>query len=361
VSFRLAAGVACAIALWICASPAAAAAPTPILMPSPTTPLTARPPVGERKAALPQRLPLGRVAARTRVVAELDRRGAPIAVTAVQRLTIRGVGDYFFTIPAPVRDVLPGPGTQSEPGLRPGLVLWQGFSGGNRVLSARLLLESARVAQSLPIRVRLSRTGSFVTIELTNATGVRVSSFTAVAGPGEARRYLAALARFAAGGPAPHPYVNATNVRVVERTIVAPLRVTGALVFPAGRRVRVDVVLGAGRRNVRVATASRGLPKLELIVTPILFGRETPARPTFGDVMERALRLARSRQYDTFLVNPDATGTTQTTYVFRTTASRAAVASPAPRRDPSFPFGTLAIALGLGVLLVAAVVAWAHA
>jgi hypothetical protein len=359
VSRRLGAGGACAAALWLCASPAAGAAPKPVLVPSPTTPLTAQPPLGERNAALQQHIPVGRIAARTRVVAELDTRGAPIAVTAVQRLTIHGVGDYFFVIPAPLSDVLPGPGTQSEPGLRPGMVLWQGFSGGNRILSARLVLEPKRVATFLPIRVQLSRTGSLVTLELANATRVRVSSFTAVAAPGEARRYLAALTRFAAGGRAPYPYVNATNVRIVERTIAAPLRVTGTLVFPSGRRVRLDLVLGAGRRSIRVATDSTALPKLALVVRPIPFGSEMPARPTLDAVMESVLRVARARQYDTFLANPDPAGATRTTYVFRTAApQRAAPARSQPGKDSPLPELLLGCAFALA--LAAGIVAWAH-
>lgn len=359
MSFRLGAGAACAATACLCPSPAAAAAPKPILVPSPATPLTAEPPLGERNATLPRQIPLGRIAARTRVVAELDTRGAPIAVTAVQRLTIRGVGDYFFAIPAPVRDVLPGPGTQSEPGLRPGMVLWQGFSGGNRVLSARFVFEPAGVVPLLPIRVRLSRMGSLVTLELANATRVRVSSFTAVAAPGEARRYLAALARFAAGGRAPYPYVNATNIRIAERTIVASLRVTGALAFPSGRRVRVDLVLGAGRRSLRVATDSTALPKLELVVRPIPFGSETPARPTLDAVMESVLRVARARQYDAFLANPDVAGMTETTYVFRTVASRPAPpAGSQPGKDSPLPEVLLGCAFALA--LVAGIVAWAH-
>ncbi len=359
MNFRLGVGAACAATLCLSASPAAAAGPTPILVPSPITPLTAKPPLGERNATLPRHIPPGRIAARTRVVAELDAHGALAAVSAVQQLTIRGVGDYFFAIPAPLRDVLPGPGTQSEPGLRPGMVLWQGFSGGQRILSARLVLQPARVAPLLPIRVRLSRTGSLVTVELANATTVRVSSFTAVAAPGDIRRYLAALARFAAGGPAPYPYVNAKDVRGVRRTVAAPLRVTGTLVFLAGRRVRVDLVLGAGRRSVRIATASPGLPKLALVVRPIPFGRETPARSTFDEVIERTLRLARSRQYDAFLANPDAAGTTSTTYVFRTAAPRnAPPARSQPGKDSPLPELLLGGALALA--LVAGIVAWAH-
>ena len=359
MSVRLGAGAACAATVWLWTSSAAAAGPTPVLVPSPTTSLTAQPPLGARNATLPRQIPLGRIASRTRVVAELDPRGTPTAVSAIQQLTIHGVGDYFFAIPAPVRDVLPGPGTQSEPGLRTGMVLWQGFSGGTRILSARLVLEPAQVAPLLPMRLRLSRTGSVVTLELANATVVRLASFTAVAAPGEARRYVAELMRFAAGGPAPSQYLNAKNVRTVQRTVVAPLRVTGALVFPSGRRMRLDFVLGPGPRNVRVATASRGLPRIALVVRTIPFGSATPARPTFDDVMERALRLARSRQYDAFLTNPDPAGTASTTYMFRTAAPpRAAPTQSQPGKDSSLPELLLGGALALA--LVAGIVAWAH-
>lgn len=359
---RSCAGAGCAAALWLgWAAPSGAAAPTPILVPSPTTPLTAQPPVGIRTATLPQHIPRGRIDARTRVVSELDGRGAPIAVTAVQRLTIRGVGDYLFVIPAPLKDVLPGPGTQSKPGLRTGMVLWQGFSGGKRILSARLMLKPGRVAASLPIRVRLSRVGSGVTLELVNATTVRVSSLTGVAAPGEARRYLAALARFAAGGPSPWPYMSATDVRTLERTVAAPLRVTGALEFSTGRRVPLDLVLGPGRRRMRIATGATALPKLRLAVNLVPFKDERGSRPMFDDVMDSTLGVARARQYEMFVGSPDPSGSNHTTYVFRTAVARPTAIAPAPRRDSRFPSATLAIALGLGALVAACVVAWAHA
>jgi hypothetical protein len=357
--FRLGAGVACAATACLYPAAAAASGPALLVVPSPITPLTAHPPLGVRDRTVPGRLPRGRVDARTRVVADLDASGAPVAVSAIQRLTIHGVGDYFFAISAPLRDVLPGPGTQSEPGLRPGMVLWQGFSGGTRILSARLVLESARVVPLLPIRLRLSRTGSLVTLELANATAVRVPSVTAVADPRDARRYLAALARLTTGGPLPYSYVRGKDVRTIQRTVVVPLRVTGTLLSGA-RRVRLDLALGARPQRVRIATRSAALPTLRLVVRPIPWRKET-RRPTFDDVFDGALRVAREGQYQMFVASPDPAGTSRTTYVFRTAAPRDAVAAPAPRRDSGFPFATLAIALGLVALLVAAVVAWAHA
>ncbi len=316
--------------------------------------------MGEANAALPQHLPLGHVASRTRVVAELDARGAPTAVSAVQRLTIRGTGDYFFAIPAPVRDALPGPGTQSKPGLRPGMVLWQGFSGGGRILSAQLVFEPAQVAKLLPIRLKLSRSGSLVTLELDNATAVRVSSFTAVAAPSDVHRYLAALARFAAGGPVPYPYLNANGVRRVRRTIVAPLGVTGALMFPSGRRVRLDLTLGAQPRTLRVTTSAKGLPRLALVVRPVPLEREAQARPTFDAVMEASLRLARTRQYEAFVANPDAAGPTSSSYVFRSALRRNARPAARGHRGNDSPLFQGLIVGALALVLAAGVVAWAH-
>jgi hypothetical protein len=292
------------------------------------------------------------------VVVDLDARGAPTAVSAVQRLTIHGVGDYFFTIPAPLRDVLPGPGTQSKPGLRPGMVLWQGFSGGRRVLSARLLLDPARVSASLPLRVRLARAGSDVTLQLVNTTAVHVSSFTADVAPADAQRYLAGLARFAAGGPPPSPYMIGTNIRAVTRTVVAPIHVSGAIAIAPGRRVHLDVVLGAGRRTIRIPANSTFRPKLQLLVRP---ARVTPrdGRPTLDNVMENTLRLARAFQYEEFVANPDAAGKSVTTYVFRSAIARnAAPARVGKKTDSSWPEVLLACALAFG--LVAGIVVWAH-
>ena len=358
MSVRLGVGAGCAATFCTFASATGAANRTPVVIPAPTTPVAAHPPVGQPNPAAPGRRPPGRIDARTRVVVDLDARGAPTAVSAVQRLTVHGVGDYFFTIPAPLRDVLPGPGTQSEPGLRPGTVLWQGFSGGGRVLSARLLLEPARASASLPLRVRLSRAGSAVTLELVNTTAVRVSSFTAAVAPGEARRYLAGLARFTAGGPAPSPYMTGTNVRALTRTVVAPIRVTGAIAIAPGRRVRLDLILRAGRRRIRIPADPTFRPKLQLLVRPARITSQ-PRRPTLDDAMESTLSLARALQYEEFIANPDAGGKSATTYVFRSALPRKATPARVGGKTDS-PLPEVLLWCGLAFGLVAGIVVWAH-
>src|SRR5262249_58415458 len=59
-----------------------------------------------------------RVSNRERVVVGLDEDGTPNSVRVQQTLVLKRVGDYIFAIAAPVRTVLPGPGTESAPGQR---------------------------------------------------------------------------------------------------------------------------------------------------------------------------------------------------------------------------------------------------
>jgi len=57
--------------------------------------------------------------------------GEPVSVVVVQRMSIRGLGDFRFVIPAPATGVAPAGGSQSMPGLRQAGIVWQGFSPGN--------------------------------------------------------------------------------------------------------------------------------------------------------------------------------------------------------------------------------------
>ena len=85
-----------------------------------------------------------RVAATTRSTVAVDPSGTPFAVHATQRLDVRVLGDYFFTIGAPLLDVAAAPGSASTPGLRATAILWAGFNPGTRVLIARATLDPAQ-------------------------------------------------------------------------------------------------------------------------------------------------------------------------------------------------------------------------
>ena len=74
-------------------------------------------------------------------------------VAVVQTIVVKRLGDYVFTIPAPVESVTPGPWTESQPGKRENQILWEGFSPGRRVLSAGRPPVAESVA-GLPLEVR---------------------------------------------------------------------------------------------------------------------------------------------------------------------------------------------------------------
>ena len=63
-----------------------------------------------------------------RVLVRVDETGSPSSLRVRQRLDVGGRGDYQFAVSGPVEDVLRGPGSESEPGLRADQVLWAGFS-----------------------------------------------------------------------------------------------------------------------------------------------------------------------------------------------------------------------------------------
>jgi hypothetical protein len=112
---------------------------------------------------------------------------------------------------------------------------------------------------------------------------------------------------------------------------------------------------------MRFAADSSGFPKLTLAVRLSPWKGERRARETFDEVMDSTLRVARTRQYEMFVASPDPAGSNRTTYVFHTVTARVAAIAPARRRGSGFPLGTVAVAVGLGALLAACVVAWAHA
>ena len=109
-------------------------------LPSPTAPLSAEPPLAGGARSSAENVPHS-IAASTNVVVAVDGAGSPFAVTATQRLDVRGVGDYFFTIGAPVLTVRAPEGSESMPGIRTGSILWAGFDPGRRLLVARATLD----------------------------------------------------------------------------------------------------------------------------------------------------------------------------------------------------------------------------
>jgi len=332
------------IGLAVAASAQAAPRGNYVSLPSPLAPLSTAPPLGGGATASSEGF-RHRIAAKTTVDVALDPRGAPFAVRATQRLDVGVQGDYFFTIGAPVLDVEAAPGSASTPGLRADSILWTGFNPGHRTLIARATLDPALAAPSLPLRIEV--TPGQVT--LVNTTEVTAGSYTAEALVPPLLRYLAQLRRQVTRGQSATSggaYVTSKPTATAVRVVV-PLRVTGTV----GRR-QVDAIV-EGRLTVRGSGAVR------LTVTPASPERLLDA-PTSGlsgrQLLERASRaaltLARIRQYEMFLDNPDPTGRNQTAYLYRS-AARPTPPPVAVVRAPQRDWATT-IAVAAGLLLAAA-------
>jgi hypothetical protein len=322
-----------------------------VALPSPLAQLSPAPPLGGGATATSEGL-RHRIAARTAVDVALGPTGTPFAVHATQRLDVGVLGDYFFTIGAPVLDVEAAPGSASTPGLRAASILWAGFNPGHRKLIARATLDPRTAGPSLPLRVEVAPGR----VTLVNATVVTAGSYTADALVPPLVRYLAQLRRQVARGQSPtsgSAYVTSKPTSIGER-VVAPLHVTGSV----GAH-RVDALVSS-----RLIVHGGGL--VRLTVTPTIPSGLLDA-PTAGltgrQLLQRAARasltIARVRQYDTFLGNPDPTGPNRTVYTFRSAAPphpTAVAAVHAPERDWRT---TIAVAAGLLLATAGALVAWA--
>ena len=296
--------VAAALAALACAGTALAA--ERFALPSPIAPLSAQPPLAGGAHASADNAAHS-VAASTEVAVAIDRAGAPFAVTATQRLDVRGLGDYFFTIGAPVLDVRAPTGRTPVPGMRTGSIVWAGFNPGERLLVARATLEPAKAVPALPLRIRVR--GATVTLE--NATAVTVGTFSADAPRAPLVAYLTRLRGEVAHGRTPlQTSVPLSSTPTRNRmTVAAPLHVTGTI----GQQ-RIDLVLN-GR------TRLHGNGRIDLRAEPVEHVDAVTAaggRALLQLAIRATLTLARANQYEEFLGNPDPAGSSRTVYAYRT-------------------------------------------
>ncbi len=340
---------------------------------------------------------------RERVVADVLAEGRVVRVRVLQRLTLTGTGDYFFTVPAPLRDVRGGPGSQSEPGFRRDAVIWQGFASRRRVLAAAAELEPGPAAAGLPLHLELTatvdgrplersepRTGRLrLELKLRNTTAVRAQTFSARPASTVAVRRIAArvVSQVRTGASPDQPTLEVEGpIRPRTAVVAAPLVVAGEVRLPArglddavvtggslvrrpgGVGVRFRLVL-AGPRQLGATISLTGavrdavFPRASLTAKPsataaLANGASTGPRTVAG-VARLLLRLARVRQYDAFLANPAPAGSVQAVYSFRTVEplSAAATASASNEGGVARPLVVLLLALlGAGGLAVL----WAH-
>jgi hypothetical protein len=317
----------------------------------------------------------GTVSARQRVLVGITAAGAPTTVNVVQRLLVQSLGDYTFFVPAPAISVVAAPGSESQPGLRPNQIVWQGFSPRRKVLAARAELRSEDSTSALPLRVRVTgapaRPGPFeLVITVENTTRTPAGGFTADALRTDVIRALDAL-RAAARINRP---IEGGVVRIrgeskpVTLHVWAPLELIGSVDFAAGAvralaPTRFTRRLGGEPLRVTVrGVALRGaIPRLRIVARPVVRAAVPPASArTLEAALLGYLRYARTRQYQAFLANPDPRGPSATTYVYETETAerRAAAPEPQPTDDSALP--TAIVVVGVTLLGLGLVVVWAH-
>jgi hypothetical protein len=373
-----------------------------LLLPSPTAPLDAKVPLRSNAPPIELRLPLNaRMSSREQVAAAVLADGTVVAVRVLQRLTLTGTGDYFFAVPAPLRDVRRGPGSQSEPGFRRSAVMWQGFANRRRILVADAELVPGPVAKSLPLHLALRatvggrplangerRSGRLrMELRLQNTTAVRTQTFSArPASPAAVRTIARRVTRQVRRGETPEQPGLEVKGPIRPRTVSvgAPLVVAGEVRLPVGRlddatvrggelvraggvAVRFRLVLGGPRPSeATIALTGRArdaaLPRASLTgepsVVPLVTGESR--KPTVDTVGRLLLGLARVRQYDAFLANPAPGGTVEAVYRFRTVGAPAVSSTPAALDDDDDVLHPVLVVL-LAVLGVGGLaVLWAH-
>ncbi|HST16693.1 MAG TPA: hypothetical protein VLK36_03425 [Gaiellaceae bacterium] len=325
----------------------AAAAPGTITLPSPLTRLSPEPPLGGGATSSTETRP-HRVDSTVRVHVSVDRSGAPFAVVALQRLVVRDRGDYVFTVAAPLADVAAAAGSQSTPGFRDTAILWTGFNPGTRTLAARAALRP-RVLPLLPLRIE--RHGTRTT--LIDQTQVQASALAADAQPEPLRTELE---RLRSGSLAQATAVLKSAPATVSYLVGAPLAVSGRI---GARPVNLRLGGGAPHTVTVAATGPVDLTVRAVAVVPPATagssGRELLARTT-----KTLLSLARVRQYQAFLGNPDPAGRTETVYRY-VSASRPTAAPRAGAPHGRSLLQVLGLVAAAIVAAALALFAWARA
>jgi hypothetical protein len=351
----------------LAAAPAGTAAP--VTLPSPLAPVRTTPPLrapGPPAPTVERRFPRT-VSAAQRVSVRLRPGGEPERIVAVDVLTVEGTGDYAFAIPAPVIDVTRGPRSASEPGLRRGAVLWQGFSNRRRLLVANVVLDPAHTAASLPIGIEI-RAGE---LRIVNRAAASASAPAGRAAPGPVARALDAVrAALRARTPIPTPTLAASTADVERVRVRISIRVAGSLSLEGGRTIPISTRV----RDRPAVYRFRGSPRaLELRATPEdplaplrpprgATWRAHAAHTRFSEALavasRRLLESALALQYQSFLANPDPAGVSRTSYRF-VLAPRAAASAASPG-GAGAPWLAIGFAIAFGVALATGLVAWAH-
>jgi hypothetical protein len=307
-----------------------------------------------------------RVSNRERVVVGLDEDGTPNSIRVQQTLVLKRLGDYIFAIAAPVRTVLPGPGTETPPGQRTNQILWQGFSPGTRRLSALADLRVEESAPLLPVKVHVEKAGARSVVVIENVTGAKAKSYTADVEPvglGQVLGRIRNAIRRNVTAEGLNVEVHSVQ-RPVEVRVAAPLLVSGTVLSGDVAQEFKAVLDGIHRTKLRIDVPGHLAPKISMRVRTV--GVPDRVRPThsareqLARTIDLELTYARKRQYDQFLSAADPTGHSSTTYVYRTVPRPAAPAPLESSGSGSDTMGWIALAVVLAAALPVAAVFWAR-
>ena len=307
-----------------------------------------------------------RVSNRERVVVGLDEDGTPDSIRVQQTLVLKRLGDYIFAIAAPVRTVLPGPGTETPPGQRTNQILWQGFSPGTRRLSALADLRVEESAPLLPVKVHVDRAGARSVVVIENVTGATAKSYTADVEPvglGQVLGRIRNAIRRNITAEGLNLEVHGVQ-RPVEVRVAAPLLVSGTVLSGGVAQSFKAVLDGIHRSKLRIEVPGRQAPKISMRVRTV--GVPDRVRPTqsvqeqLAGTIELELTYARKRQYDQFLSSADLNGHSSTTYVYRTAQRPPAAAPLESSGSGNDVMGWIALAVLLAAALPVAAVVWAR-
>ena len=292
--------------------------------------------------------------------------GSSGPVTVRQRVVVDGTGDFIVELPMDAADVVPANET-SQPGLRQGTVLWEGFAPGQRELDAVVTLLGRAAAQRVPVAVTGTTRGREVTVSIANRTAVSVMTPTGTPTPASLSQAIAAArAVIAAGGlpvageaGVPASLTPAGDVTSVAQVVNVPVRVTGQVAF-GGVPQGVDSVVAGSSADAALVLHGSGPVAMHLtvqLVAPTLTDLP-PLPPDAGPAAARAaldgldLVLLRSlvvMDYAPFVPgSPAATASTAATFlVVPAPALHARLSTPRRHADV-----LVLVAFGLALLLI---------
>jgi hypothetical protein len=300
--------------------------------------------------------------------------GSSGPVTVRQRVVIDGTGDFIVELPMDAADVVPANET-SQPGLRQGTVLWEGFAPGRRELDADVTLLGRAAAQRMPVAVTGTTRGREVTVKVANSTAVSVVTPTATPTPASLSQAIdAARAVIAEGGlpmagkaGVPASLTPAGDVSSVAQVVSVPVQLTGEIAF-GGVPQRVDAVVAAPAADDALVLHGSGPVAAHLtveVVAPTLADLP-PLPPDAGPAATRTaldgldLVLLRSLVVTDYAPFVPGVGTASTASTFSVVPAPGLHARLSTPRRHADVLVIVVVGLGLMLIVAAAGAVWAR-